>query len=135
MKLFLFFIIVFASLQSLAQLYQIEAPDDKMNKEISITNSKSKTATDTIMLNEFNNLSGYAAVLTYNYTNGQGHFFGTNWMDLDQDPTTPYESGIPSCAQGFEMDSTKPYHMEEILIRVGYKFKTSSGGTPLILSV
>ena len=135
MKLFLSLIIVFTSLQSIAQLNQIEAPKDDYNKNLLIANSKSKTPCDTIMLNEFNNLSGYASVLTYNYTNGNGHFFGTNWLDLDQNPNTPRENGIPSCAQGFEVDSLDQYYIEEILIRVGYKYKTSSNGTPLILTV
>jgi len=122
-----------------AQLKQI-APNSQQNPSPDKENpfscfSNSKTPTDTIMLNEFNNLPGYPAVLSYNYTNGNGHFFGTNWMDLDQNPNTPYEKGIPSCAQGFKVDTLSSYKIEEVLIRVGYKYRNSINGTPLIISV
>lgn len=53
----------------------------------------SRAATDTIMLGAFNSLPGAATVLGYNYTNGTGYFFGTNFLDLDQDPNTPHQYG------------------------------------------
>lgn len=135
MKIYFSCLLALVSLQSISQINQIEGPDYNTKIKVLNNNSNSKTPTDTIMLNEFNSLFGYPTVLSYSYTNGNGHFFGTNWLNLDQDPLTPYEDGTPSCAQGYEMDSLNPYHIEEILVRVGYKYKSSANGTPLIVSL
>lgn len=97
--------------------------------------AKSKSPTDTVMFNEFNSLPGAPTVLGYSYTNGNGYFFGTNFLDVDQDPNTPYQPGCQAIAQGFVMDSLHPYHVDAILLRVGFKQKTSPHGTPLIVSL
>lgn len=92
--------------------------------------------TDTLLFNEFYNLPGNPTILTYGYSNGNGYFFGTNFLDLDQDPNTPYEYGTQSCAQGFPLDTSESYYILDILVRVGIKIKgPNSSGTPLILSI
>lgn len=92
--------------------------------------------TDTLLHKEFYSLPGSPTVLTYGYTNGNGYFFGTNFLDLDQDPLTPYQFGTQSFAQGFPIDSGISYYLLDILVRVGIKNKAqNSTGTPLILSV
>lgn len=92
--------------------------------------------TDTLLLNEFNGLLGNPTILTYGYSNGNGYFFGTNFLDLDQDPATPYQAGVQAFAQGFPLDTGESYYILDILVRVGIKTKAqNSTGTPLILSV
>ena len=54
--------------------------------------------TDTLLFNEFYGLMGNPTILTYGYSNGTGYFFGTNFLDLDQNPNTPYEPGAQACA-------------------------------------
>lgn len=92
-------------------------------------------ATDTLLFNEFYNMPGNPTVLSYNYTNGNGYFFGTNFIDVDQVATTPFEPGAQAFAQGFKLDTNESYHIIDILVRVGVKIKASTNGTPLILSV
>ncbi len=92
-------------------------------------------ATDTLLFNEFYDMPGNPTVLSYNYTNGNGYFFGTNFIDVDQVSTTPYEPGAQAFAQGFKLDTNESYHILDILVRVGVKVKSSVTGTPLILSV
>ena len=92
--------------------------------------------TDTLLLPEFQGLMGNPTILTYGYSNGNGYFFGTNFLDLDQDPNTPYEPGAQACAQGFPMDTGKSYFILDVLVRVGITIKGSgSSGTPLIVSI
>jgi hypothetical protein len=99
-------------------------------------NKASIGPTDTLLFNEFNNLPGSPTILTYGYSNGNGFFFGTNYIDIDQDPTTPYEPGVQAFAQGFPVDTGQSYYILDILVRVGIKIKDqNSTGTPLILSV
>ncbi len=90
--------------------------------------------TDTVQWKKFDSLPGYAYMLSYSYSNGSGYFFGTNYLDLDQDPSTPHQNGIPAFAQGFEAD-TAGYEIIELLFLVGTKIKKSSFGTPLIASI
>lgn len=90
--------------------------------------------TDTIMLNEFDSIPGKPYAFTYPYTNGHGYFFGTNYLNLDQDPNTPHQDGILAFAQGYEGD-TSGYKILEILCLVGHKQKQSDFGTPLIVSL
>ncbi len=90
--------------------------------------------TDTIQWKKFDSLPGFAYMLSYTYSNGSGYFFGTNYLDLDQDPSTPHQNGIPAFAQGFEAD-TSGYEIIELLFLVGSKIKKSSFGTPLIASI
>lgn len=94
----------------------------------------SKTVTDTVFFHEFYSLPGVPLLTYYNYSNGNGYFYGTNFMDLDQDPTTPLENGSLACAQGYKVNGPG-YHIEKILVRVGFKSKTSPFGSPLLLSV
>jgi len=92
--------------------------------------------TDTLLYKQFYNLLGNPSVLTYGYSNGNGYFFGTNFLDIDQNPNTPYENGAQACAQGFPIDSNKSYFILDVLIRVGIKIKgATSTGTPLIASI
>lgn len=92
--------------------------------------------TDTLLLNEFRGLNGNPTILTYGYSNGTGYFFGTNFLDLDQNPNTPYEPGAQACAQGFPLDTGKSYFILDVLVRVGIKIKGSgSSGTPIIVSL
>ncbi|MFO8055490.1 MAG: T9SS type A sorting domain-containing protein [Bacteroidales bacterium] len=90
--------------------------------------------TDTLMWNDFYDLPGGAYVYSYPFSNGSGYFFGTNYLDLDQDPNTPYQNGVPSFAQGFKVDSGS-YKIIEVLFLVGIKEKNSAYGTPLIASI
>ncbi len=90
--------------------------------------------TDTVMWNDFAALPGTAFLISYNFTNGYGYFFGTNYLDLDQDPTTPEQPGTPAFAQGYRVDGGS-YHIVELLFLVGYKEKNSLHGTPLIASI
>lgn len=90
--------------------------------------------TDTILWHEFDSMPGVAYLLTYAYSNGHGYFFGTNFLDLDQNPATPDQNGIPSFAQGFKCD-TSGYKITEVLFLVGRKIKDSDFGTPLIASI
>ena len=92
--------------------------------------------TDTLLVKEFNNIPGNPTILSYSYSNGSGYFFGTNFIDIDQDPQTPYENGVQAFAQGFPVDTSQSYYVLDILVRVGIKSKDpSSTGTPLILSL
>ncbi len=92
--------------------------------------------TDTLLFKEFNSLIGSPTVLSYGYSNGTGYFFGTNFLDLDQNPNTPLEPGVQAFAQGFPLDSGKSYYILDVLVRVGIKSKSpSSTGTPLIVSI
>ncbi len=92
--------------------------------------------TDTLLFNEFYGLMGNPTILTYGYSNGTGYFFGTNFLDLDQNPNTPYEPGAQACAQGYPLDTGKSYFILDVLVRVGIKTKgTNSSGTPLIVSI
>lgn len=90
--------------------------------------------TDTIMLNKFDSIPGNHYLTSYTYSNGSGYFFGTNYLDLDQDPSTPEQNGSPAFAQGFTCD-TAGYEILEILFLVGNKQKHSDFGTPIITSV
>lgn len=91
--------------------------------------------TDTVMWNDFSDLPGTAFLISYNFANGYGYFFGTNYLDLDQDPSTPEQPGTPAFAQGFPVDAGDSYHIVELLFLVGYKEKNSTHGTPLIASI
>ena len=92
--------------------------------------------TDTLMFKEFNTLPGVPTILTYGYSNGNGFFFGTNFLDLDQNPQTPYEPGVQAIAQGFPLDTGKSYYILDVLVRVGNKLKgQNSSGTPLIVTI
>lgn len=106
---------------------------------VSFSQSGSKDThgpTDTLLFNQFYALPGNPTILTYGYSNGNGYFFGTNFLDLDQDPTTPYEFGAQACAQGFPVDTGKSYYILDVLVRVGIKTKgPGSTGTPLIVSI
>jgi hypothetical protein len=95
----------------------------------------SRAATDTVMFAAFNSLPGAPTVLGYNYTNGTGYFFGTNFLDIDQDPNTPHQFGTQAIAQGYVIDSLHPYHIDAVLLRVGLKQKNSPFGTPLTVSL
>lgn len=90
--------------------------------------------TDTIAWHQYDSMPGFHYLLNYSYGNGQGYFFGTNFLDLDQDPNTPYQDGIPAFAQGFKGDSAG-YEITELLFFVGRKIKNSNFGTPLIISL
>ena len=100
-----------------------------------IAQTKGHGVTDTLLLNSFDSLPGNAIMLSYPYSNGSGYFFGTNFLDLDQDPTTPYENGAQGIAQGFKLSANESYYILDVLVRVGIKIKNSSTGTPLIISV
>jgi soluble P-type ATPase len=90
--------------------------------------------TDTIAWHHYDSMPGFHYLLNYSYNNGQGYFFGTNFLDLDQDPNTPYQDGVTAFAQGFKGD-TAGYEITEVLFFVGRKIKNSSFGTPLIVSL
>ncbi len=102
---------------------------------IVIGQDKGHGATDTLLLNSFDSLPGNAITLSYTYSNGSGFFFGTNFLDIDQDPNTPYENGAQGIAQGFKLGPNESYYVLEVLVRVGIKIKNSTTGTPLIISV
>jgi len=94
----------------------------------------SKTVTDTIFIHDFYSIPGVPILQSYSYSNGNGHFFGTNFMDLDQNASTPFEPGSPACAQCYKF-SGPGYYIDKLLVRVGYKYRSSPEGTPLLLSV
>lgn len=133
-KLLFAIILGLVSSASFSQFVEMTEPGDATTPAVFLPKG-AKAATDTVMFNEFNSLSGAPTSLGYNYTNGTGYFFGTNFLDIDQDPTTPYEPGTQCVAQGFVIDSLKPYSIDAILLRVGFKQKTSVTGTPLIVSL
>ncbi|MBN2746844.1 MAG: T9SS type A sorting domain-containing protein [Bacteroidales bacterium] len=92
--------------------------------------------TDTLLLHQYEALMGNPSILTYSYSNGNGYFFGTNFIDIDQDPLTPYENGVQAFGQGFPVDTGMSFYILDILVKVGNKVKdANSTGTPLILSV
>ncbi len=92
--------------------------------------------TDTLLLHQYESLMGNPSILTYSYSNGNGYFFGTNFIDIDQDPLTPYENGAQAFGQGFPVDTGQSFYILDILVKVGNKVKdANSTGTPLILSV
>ncbi|MGM0648127.1 MAG: T9SS type A sorting domain-containing protein [Bacteroidota bacterium] len=104
------------------------------NTKKSIEYSIGTPPTDTILWHEFDALPGGAYLLTYPYNNGHGYFFGTNFLDLDQNASTPDQDGIPAFAQGFSCD-TAGYDILEVLFLVGRKVQSSDFGTSLIASI
>jgi len=62
--------------------------------------------TDTLLYKQFYNLLGNPSVLTYGYSNGNGYFFGTNFLDIDQNPNTPTKMVLRHVLKVFQSTAT-----------------------------